>query len=461
MIEYIVLSIVIFTFLIASIEDIKKREVYDYINYSLVFIVLIISIFDSIFINSFDPVKYVGFGLLIGFLFGSILFYSGVWGGGDAKFLIGFSASSYYLMKFVNVGTEFNDVYYRIVELINTGFIMFLNFFLEYIIFFDILFLCMIFVMIFKRRNRKELKNLINLFTILFLLFLGLYFDYSNIILIIYGFFAFLLMFFDEDGEIFASVYFKIKKKIKNLDQGDIIDKSIKFDKEVVVDSNKVSLGLTKEEIIKLKEFDFREKSINVRKILPFSILIGLNYVVYMLKIITLDNVNLTILAFLLKFLFYSFMVGGVLAIFILVYFFIKNIKKVKLAFNLFEKIVIGIVFISSIVFGMFDNRFFLFLGFIFILLFIKLARNVEGMIFIKEKNIKDVVPGDWVVQDIRAGDKLIYSIDDFKLGIDEIQIKRIEDLSRNHKKLKNILVKDGLAFLPPLFVGFLILILL
>ena len=109
MIEYIVLLIVLFTFLIASFEDIKKREVYDYINFAFAFIIIIIAVFDSIQLSSIEPLKYVGFGLLIGFLLGSALFYSGIWGGGDAKFLIGFGASAYYLMEFMNFSSNINQ----------------------------------------------------------------------------------------------------------------------------------------------------------------------------------------------------------------------------------------------------------------------------------------------------------------------------------------------------------------
>lgn len=461
MIEYIILFLVLLAFLIASIEDIKKREVYDYINYSLAFLVLITAIFESLFIGSFDPIKYVGFGLLIGFLFGSILFYAGIWGGGDAKFLIGFGAASYYLMKFINVGIDVNGIYFRIVEMVNYGFNLFLDFFLDYIIFIDIIFLVLIILMFFKIKERKQLKNLVNLFTILFLLFLGLYLDYSNLVLVIYGFVAFLLIFFGDE-EIFFSVYLKIKKKIINLAEGDMIDTSIKMNNKTLIDVKEGHLGLIKEHILKIRESNISDKKfINIRKILPYSILIGLNYLVYMLKIITLDETNLTILAYLLKFLFYSFLAGGILAILILFYYYVKNFKKVKLSFSLFEKGLIIFLFSGSLIMSFFSSKFLLFLGFIFLIFFIKVARAVEGMIFIKKKSINEVVLGDWIAQDIIVKGKVLFSQDDFKLGINEKQLEKIISLSKINKDLKYIFVKDGLAFLPPLFVGFLIILLL
>jgi Flp pilus assembly protein protease CpaA len=52
MIEYIILSLIIIYLTIASIEDIKKREVYDYINFSLAFIILASATFHSFIIES-------------------------------------------------------------------------------------------------------------------------------------------------------------------------------------------------------------------------------------------------------------------------------------------------------------------------------------------------------------------------------------------------------------------------
>jgi Flp pilus assembly protein protease CpaA len=113
MIEYFVLIITIIFFVIASFEDIKKREVYNYINFSYTFIIIIVAIFHSMIENSFIHIKYVGFGMLMGFALGSMIYYLGIWGGGDAKFLIGFSGASYYLINFANSFSSDLKIYYR------------------------------------------------------------------------------------------------------------------------------------------------------------------------------------------------------------------------------------------------------------------------------------------------------------------------------------------------------------
>jgi len=66
----------------------------------------------------------------------------------------------------------------------------------------------------------------------------------------------------------------------------------------------------------------------------------------------------------------------------------------------------------------------------------------------------------NWVVEDIIVDKKKIFEIKDFKLGIDEVQLEKLVKLSKIHKNLNNIYVKDGIAFLPPLFIGFLIMFL-
>ena len=461
MIEYIVLFIILFVFVIASLEDIKKREVYDYINFSLAFIILIIGVFDSINIGSINPIKYVGFGFLIGYLIGAFMFYAGVWGGGDTKFLLGFGASSYYLMKFIDFDDGVSVLYNSFLNLINIGFKMFVDFFVKYIVMLDIVFLILIVFMFFSFFNRQDVKNLINLFLILFLLFLGLEFDYSQLMLIIFGLVAVLLIFFGYE-EVFSSVYFKIKKRIIYLNETDRIDTSITKNGKEIVSFNDGHLGLIKEDLIKIKDAKFtKNEYINIRKVLPYSILIGLNYIVYMIKIVTLDDVNLKILAFMFKFLFYSFLVGGVIAILFLLYFFIKNYKKVNIRFSEIEKYGLSSVSLVIILIGIFDARFFWFLGFVFVVLFLKIARSIESMILVSKKNVNDVVFGDWVVQDIVVDGKIIYSKEDFKLGIEEKQLEKIRKLAKKHKELGSIYVKDGLAFLPPLFIGFIIIMLI
>lgn len=463
MIEFIVLILVIATFIIASIEDIKKREVYDYINYSLAFLIIIIAIFDSLINSILDPIKYTGFGILIGFALGSLLYYIGIWGGGDAKFLIGFSASIYYLRTFINREETLYLIFNNITTLLSFMYKLFVNYLLSYILIFDAIFILLIILQIIKTKKLSLLKSRFTLLTIIFLLFIGLYFDYSNFILVLIGFASFLLIFFGDDDS-FHSIYFKITKKVKNLKEQDVPDCSIMGKNKTIIEYEDSKEGLTKEHIIKINEEISEENiSIYIRKILPYSILISLNYILYMFKIISLNETNIEILGFLFKFLLVSFFVGAIIGISLLILYYTRNFKKIKIEFKKIEYIYFGInLTIPLILFPLIKNpSIFLLLFFIPIYFFLKVLKKIEGHMFVKQINLENVTYGDWIAQDIKIKDKLIYSTDDFKLGISEKQLNNLKELAKKHKELNKIYVKDGLAFLPPLFIGFIITLLI
>ena len=88
-----VLLVILFIYLIiASISDIKRLEVPDWLNYSLALIGLSYNLAISILISSFTPIIESVVGLITCYLLSSLLYYSGQWGGGDAKFFTGIGA---------------------------------------------------------------------------------------------------------------------------------------------------------------------------------------------------------------------------------------------------------------------------------------------------------------------------------------------------------------------------------
>ncbi len=77
---------------IASYTDLREREVPDLINYPLIILGLILGLVASIISASFWPFISSLFGLFLGYLLGALMFYTGQWGGGDAKMLMGLGA---------------------------------------------------------------------------------------------------------------------------------------------------------------------------------------------------------------------------------------------------------------------------------------------------------------------------------------------------------------------------------
>ncbi len=460
MIEYIILILVFVTFILASIEDIKKREVYDYLNYSFVFFVLSAAIFHSIYTNSIDPIKYAGFGLLIGFAIGSLIYYAGIWGGGDAKFLLGFSASSYYLINFANQSTsQLNVIYNYSMEKLQYILTLFIESFLDWILTINTIFLFIAAIHIFIRKDSNEKKDIFILFSIILLLTSGLYFKVNSIILLVLGFIAFLLIYIAEDN-IFNAIYIKIKKNILQLKENDKPDNQIKISNDIKISKQEANSGLLKEHIYLINEKIKSNYKLNIRKTIPMAPLIAINFIIYVFKIITLDETNLALVSFLFKFLFFSFLVGGILAIFLIFYYYIKNFKKINISFSRIEIYSMISITTISLFLSIFNTALSYITLFVAIYIFIKMAKQVEKLMFVSKKEIDKIVPGDWIVQDIIIENKTIYSVEDFKLGIEENQLEKIKKLSASHHNLKKILVKDGIAFLPPLFLGFIIMLL-
>ena len=133
---------------IASITDLKKREVPDLINYSLIVLGLIIGLMTSIIQISFWPLTSSILGLILGYIIGALMFYTGQWGGGDAKMLMGLGA----LLGF--------DIY-SIIEngLIEIGNSIFINIFIS--IFIAGIIYGIGFLIVLAIKNKKEFLKIL------------------------------------------------------------------------------------------------------------------------------------------------------------------------------------------------------------------------------------------------------------------------------------------------------------
>lgn len=97
----IIISLVILV--IAAYVDIRTLEVPDWLNYAGIAAGIGIHLIFSLQQWNWWPITSSGIGLAIGFALASLMFYTGQWGGGDAKLLmamgaiIGFEPSKFYL----------------------------------------------------------------------------------------------------------------------------------------------------------------------------------------------------------------------------------------------------------------------------------------------------------------------------------------------------------------------------
>src|SRR3989344_8670481 len=92
MIDYFLISIALIYLILATIFDIKIKEVPDWLSFSLIAIALFTNFLYSVVFNEWDYIIFSLIGLVIALIFGSLMYYSRQWGGGDTKLLIGLCA---------------------------------------------------------------------------------------------------------------------------------------------------------------------------------------------------------------------------------------------------------------------------------------------------------------------------------------------------------------------------------
>ena len=88
----ILLGLVFLGLVVGSITDLKTREVPDWLSYGMMGAGVGLSLLFSVLYWDYSFVAHSLFGLLVMFLFGLLMFYSGQWGGGDSKILMGVGA---------------------------------------------------------------------------------------------------------------------------------------------------------------------------------------------------------------------------------------------------------------------------------------------------------------------------------------------------------------------------------
>ncbi len=90
--EPLIAIIILIALVIATITDIKTREVPNWVTYSLIFIGLGIRGLYSIIYSDIMFFVYGAAGFTVFLILAYILFYTGQWGGGDSKLLMGLGA---------------------------------------------------------------------------------------------------------------------------------------------------------------------------------------------------------------------------------------------------------------------------------------------------------------------------------------------------------------------------------
>ncbi|MCX8158926.1 MAG: A24 family peptidase [Candidatus Pacearchaeota archaeon] len=253
---YFLFGLALLYSIFAVVQDLKKEEIANWLNYSLICFAFIYRVFYAL---SFKDKMFLIYGLMgfaLFFIFANLLYYSGVFGGGDAKLLMGFGVilpiESFYNVFFVGIGFLF--LLFLVGAFYSLGYSLFI-------------------VGRNWKRFKKEFKGhwvgKKTLFGICF--FVGLMFGFIgwqgfgfDVGMIVFGFIV-----------LFPLLYFYLFSVEKcmirlvspdGLTEGDWLVSDIKLGKKCLI--KKSASGLSYDDIIKLKKAG---KSVWIKKGIPFS----------------------------------------------------------------------------------------------------------------------------------------------------------------------------------------------
>jgi len=97
-------------------------------------------------------------------------------------------------------------------------------------------------------------------------------------------------------------------------------------------------------------------------------------------------------------------------------------------------------------------------LGFALLLYLTLFVRAIERGVLIVPRHPDDLVEGDWIAKTVRIDDEVICGPED--RGIDVPTIERLQRFARE-RRIKSVLVKEGIPFVPALALGYCITVFL
>jgi Flp pilus assembly protein protease CpaA len=271
MLEIIFLLILGFIWIVtATIQDIRKKEVDNWINFSLIIFALGFRFFYSLFSNNGFGFFYQGLiGLGIFFLLGNIFYYSRVFAGGDAKLMIALGtilpvSSSFYtniryfilfLLIFLFVGTVYGLIWSLTLVFRNAK----------------------AFTRRFKTLFRKN-KNIVFI-----LMFLGLFFmilGFYQIFLFILGLLLFIAPYFFVYAKAIDDVAMVRKINTKGLREGDWLFSRIKIGRRYIEPNWE---GLSKKEVSDIKK---RYRFVKIRQGVVFVPVFLISFILFVYGIL-------------------------------------------------------------------------------------------------------------------------------------------------------------------------------
>ncbi len=259
----------------AVIQDIKSREIANWISFSLIIFALGFRFFYSLFENDGFSFFYNGLiGLGIFLILGNLFYYGKIFAGGDAKLMITLGTILPYFPNFFSNMQIFSDF---LLIFISVGFV--------YILIASSV-ICIKNFRHFKKEFSRQLKRKKNLMLIvLFLSLIFLVLGFSQTIFFYAGIFIFVISYLFLYSKAVDEACMVKRINTKNLREGDWLYHDVKIGKKMI----KAKWGgLTKKDIRELRK---RYKDIRIREGIPFSPVFLISFIVFI--ILTIFNINL------------------------------------------------------------------------------------------------------------------------------------------------------------------------
>lgn len=239
----------------ATVQDLKIREIANWLNFSLIIFALGFRFFYSLFVSDSFVFFYQGLiGLLIFFFIGNMLYYGRMFAGGDAKLMIALGAILPFSVNFLDNLKLFAS---------------FLLIFLFIAAFYSLSFSLVLALKNFKS-FQKEFKRLVNKYK-------GKVYSVMLLGFVLMAFGLFEVLFFGLGILIFILPYFYIYAKavdetsmIKKISTGKLVEGDWLY-KDLRMGGKTIKAkweGLKKEEIARIKK---KYKTILVRQGIPFA----------------------------------------------------------------------------------------------------------------------------------------------------------------------------------------------
>lgn len=255
----------------AVIQDLKTREIANWLNFSLIIFAIGIRFFYSLFSNDFSLLYQGLIGLGIFFILGNLLYYSRMFAGGDAKLMIALGAilpvysdflSNAKIFIFFVFIFMFAGAIYGLTEGFYLSFKNWKNFKKEF------------------SRQLKSKRKLVYLLSSLGILVFIFSFFFLDAIFLIFGvlflIFPYLFIYFKAVEE--ACMMKDIKTNL--LTEGDWLCGDVKIGRKTIKATWE---GVTKEDI---KEIRKKYKTIRIKEGIPFSPVFLISFLIFILTLL-------------------------------------------------------------------------------------------------------------------------------------------------------------------------------